>query len=73
MQGRSGEGVDRRRPGLPGQALDELGEYAAVSDVPLIFEPLNRYETDLVNTVEAGVRCFGPDHEDVGCWPTCST
>jgi sugar phosphate isomerase/epimerase len=37
------------------EALDDLGEHAARYGVPLIYEPLNRYETDLVNTVEAGV------------------
>ena len=37
------------------EALDDLGEHAARYKVPLIYEPLNRYETDLVNSVEAGV------------------
>ena len=39
-----------------GDALEELGEHAKQYGVPLIYEPLNRYETNLVNTVEAGVR-----------------
>lgn len=56
MQGRSGDGVDRTAAfGYLGEALDELGEYAMQYRVPLIFEPLNRYETNLVNTVEGGV------------------
>src|SRR5205814_2633380 len=37
-------------------ALDYLGEQAARFGVPLMFEPLNRYETNLVNTVEDGVK-----------------
>lgn len=56
MQGRWGDGVDRDtalqwlRDGL-----NQLGAYAAQRSVPLIYEPLNRYETNLCNTVEAGV------------------
>lgn len=56
MQGRSGDGVDRDtalqrlRDGL-----NHLGRYAADRGVRLIYEPLNRYETNLCNTVEAGV------------------
>lgn len=56
MQGRSGEGVS------PQQArdwlrwsLDELGETARHFQVPLLYEPLNRYETNLVNTQQQGV------------------
>ena len=56
MQGRSGEGVDRPTAiGYLAEALDDLGEHARSYGVPLIYEPLNRYETDLINTVEAGV------------------
>ena len=36
-------------------ALTELGEYAEQYDVPLIYEPLNRYETNLVNTLASGI------------------
>lgn len=57
MQGRSGGGVDRDAAlGYLAEALDELGEYAGQYQVPLIYEPLNRYETDQVTTVEGGVR-----------------
>ena len=60
MQGRSGEGLDRPTAlGRLSQALDDLGEYAKQYDVPLIFEPLNRYETDMVNTVEEGLALLG--------------
>jgi sugar phosphate isomerase/epimerase len=56
MQGRSGEGVDHpTAQRYLAEALEELGEHARQYGVPLIFEPLNRYETNMVNTVESGV------------------
>ncbi len=56
MQGRHGDGVapEQARDWLRA-ALDELGEEARRYHVPLIYEPLNRYETNLTNTVAAGV------------------
>src|SRR4051812_20850897 len=57
MQGRSGDGVAHATAtGYLAEALEELGEHAQQYQVPLLFEPLNRYETNMVNTVEAGVR-----------------
>jgi sugar phosphate isomerase/epimerase len=57
MQGRHGDGVDAATAhGYLAEALDELGEHARQYQVPLLYEPLNRYETNLVNTVEAGVK-----------------
>ncbi|WP_417849615.1 TIM barrel protein [Thalassoglobus sp.] len=41
---------------LLGEALSELGEYAKQYNVPLIYEPLNRYETNLCNTMADGVQ-----------------
>lgn len=38
-----------------GEALNELGPYAQRHGVPLIYEPLNRYETNLLKTVVEGV------------------
>jgi sugar phosphate isomerase/epimerase len=55
MQGRSAEAGREAAMAYLIEALDDLGERAARHGVPLIYEPLNRYETDLVNTVEAGV------------------
>lgn len=56
MQGRSGEGVDKNAArGYLSEALEDLAEHARQYGVPLIYEPLNRYETDQVNTVEDGV------------------
>lgn len=50
MQGRW-EGAVPREQALAwlGEALDELGEHAARHGVPLLYEPLNRYETNLFN------------------------
>lgn len=37
------------------EALNELGPHAAKHNVTLIYEPLNRYETNLIKTVADGV------------------
>jgi sugar phosphate isomerase/epimerase len=36
------------------KALADLGEYARRYAVPVLFEPLNRYETNLVNSIDEG-------------------
>jgi sugar phosphate isomerase/epimerase len=57
MQGRSGEGVDAASAmGYLSEALAALSTHAQQYNVPLLLEPLNRYETNLVNTIEAGLR-----------------
>ncbi|HET6884357.1 MAG TPA: sugar phosphate isomerase/epimerase family protein [Pirellulales bacterium] len=57
MQGRSGDGVDHvTATSYLAEALDALGEHARQFNVPLIYEPLNRYETNMTNTVEAGIK-----------------
>ncbi len=50
MQGRW-EGAVTRPQALAwlGEALEDLGEHAARYHVPLLYEPLNRYETNLFN------------------------
>ena len=50
MQGRW-EGAVSREQALSflGTGLEELGEHAAGHGVPLLYEPLNRYETNLLN------------------------
>ncbi|QDU38667.1 D-tagatose 3-epimerase [Maioricimonas rarisocia] len=56
MQGRWGDGLERDAAlGFLGNALVELGEHAKQYNVPLIYEPLNRYETNLCNTMAQGV------------------
>ena len=50
MQGRWEAGVSREQAlGYLAEALNELGEHAASHRVPLLYEPLNRYETNLWN------------------------
>jgi len=56
MQGKWGGPQSRGEAlALLGKALEELGEYAAKHGVPLIYEPLNRYETNLICTMADGV------------------
>ncbi len=56
MQGRWGEGVDvDAAMHYLASALNDLGEHARQYNVPLIYEPLNRYETNLVNSLGQGV------------------
>ena len=57
MQGRWGDGVDKISAlGHLAEALEELGQRAGTHGVPLFYEPLNRYETNLCNTMADGVR-----------------
>ncbi len=56
MQGRWGEGVTREVAiEWFRQALSELGDHADKAGQVLLYEPLNRYETNMVNTTAAGV------------------
>ena len=56
MQGRWSDDVTRDQAmAWLREALNDLGSYAQRHNVPLIYEPLNRYETNLVNTVATGV------------------
>ena len=55
MQGRSS--VEAPHPtarGYLADGLEALGEHARGYNLPLFYEPLNRYETDLCNTLESG-------------------
>ena len=57
MQGRWGESVSREQGfAWLGDALVELGDHAQQYNVPLIYEPLNRYETNYCTTMEMGVK-----------------
>lgn len=52
LQGRWGEGTTREQAlGWLRQELDQLAPRAYALGVPLLFEPLNRYESNLFNTV----------------------
>lgn len=55
MQGKWGDINRDAALNLLAMALDDLGQYADSQETYLLYEPLNRYETNLVNTVEAGV------------------
>jgi len=56
MQGCSGPDVDGPTAlGYLAESLESLAEYAGQYTVPLIYEPLNRYETNQVNSVAQGV------------------
>lgn len=56
MQGRHGDGVIRDDAQVYLlDALDELGAYALKHGVPLLYEFLNRYETNIATTVEAAM------------------
>jgi sugar phosphate isomerase/epimerase len=55
MQGRWGDGVDKDTAiGYLTEALNELGPRSKEHGTFLIYEPLNRYETNLVNTMKDG-------------------
>jgi sugar phosphate isomerase/epimerase len=52
MQGRCGNGLSREQAcDWLAEALEQLGPHAHAQGVPLLFEPLNRYETNLFNCV----------------------
>ena len=52
MQGRTEDEVTRDQAlGWLAEALETLGEAAGMQGVPLIYEPLNRYETNLLNSI----------------------
>jgi sugar phosphate isomerase/epimerase len=52
MQGRWGEGVDKATAvGWLRESLGRLGEHAGPYNVPVLYEPLNRYETNLLTTI----------------------
>lgn len=55
MQGNILPGMDREQVmGWLADGLNQLGSHAGFLGVPLIYEPLNRYETNLLNTLETG-------------------
>lgn len=56
MQGSMEKGVTRAQAlRWLREALNELGNKAKIRGVKLIFEPLNRYETDMINRLAEGV------------------
>jgi sugar phosphate isomerase/epimerase len=60
IQGRWGDGTDRDTAlGYLEDALAELGEHARQYRVPLLYEPLNRNETNLLNNTIDAVAFIG--------------
>ena len=60
MQGRfEGEVSKEQAHGFLRTALNELGEHSKAAGVPLIYEPLNRYESNLLNRAEDTVKFLG--------------
>jgi sugar phosphate isomerase/epimerase len=65
MQGRWDSVTDKATAlGYLGEALDACGKRAEEFGVPLIYEPLNRYETNLCNTVADGVALLNSVESD---------
>ena len=59
MQGRWGDGIEQPTAfGWLVEGVSALGDHARQHGVPLLFEPLNRYETNLVNTVDGAFENF---------------
>ena len=60
MQGRfEGEVNKEQAHDFLRSALNELGEHAKTEGVPLIYEPLNRYESNLLNRAEDVMKFLG--------------
>ncbi|MHA8051638.1 TIM barrel protein [Aquirufa sp. ROCK-SH2] len=56
MQGNVAAGIERKQAlDWLAEGLRILGNHAGALGVSLIYEPLNRYETNLINTLEDGV------------------
>ena len=61
MQGKWDDVVDLpTAQGYLRDALQRLGEHAESLGTTLIYEPLNRYETNMVNTIQQGVELLKP-------------
>jgi D-psicose/D-tagatose/L-ribulose 3-epimerase len=61
------EAERRRQRDAAAESLREAADYAGAREVGLAIEPLNRFETDLVNTVEQGLDlCARIDRPNVG-------
>jgi sugar phosphate isomerase/epimerase len=61
MQGRSDAAVTRDEAfAFLREALEQLGPRAHAQGVPLLLEPLNRYETNLVRSVAEGLELLQP-------------
>ncbi|MCY7357037.1 MAG: sugar phosphate isomerase/epimerase [Rudanella sp.] len=60
MQGNATSGANRDQAlGWLADGLNTLGSFAENRGVTLIYEPLNRYETNLINRLDDGVKLLG--------------
>jgi sugar phosphate isomerase/epimerase len=65
MQGRIEPPVERENAvAWLGEALQDLGAHAARNNQPLLYEPLNRYETNVFNRAAEGLRIFAHSRND---------
>ena len=56
MRGRTERGITHKEAyRLMIESLNEVCSYAELKSVKIFFEPLNRYETDLINTIDEGL------------------
>ncbi|MGH3948542.1 MAG: TIM barrel protein [Pseudonocardiaceae bacterium] len=57
----------RQQRAWAAESIREVADYAADRSIRLAIEPLNRFETDMVNTVEQGLElCAAVDRANVG-------
>ena len=75
MQGRSSDRVDPEMAlGYLCDALKTWANTPTPVNVPLIYEPLNRYETNMAKTLDAGLNILDRSRPGTSCSsPTCST
>ena len=67
IRGRTADGLPLREAlARVSEGLHEVASYAARQGVRLLVEPINRYETDLVNTVSDGLTAAREAGENVG-------
>ena len=54
VRGKLGQSMNSKQIKLGIEALKEVAEYSNDKDVVILLEPINRYETDIINTLEEG-------------------
>src|SRR5665647_873540 len=63
MQGNAVSGIEKEQSiAWMADGLNILGKFAEKRGVPLILEPLNRYETNLINRLEDAAKLIGSLH-----------
>jgi len=54
VRGKLGQSMNSKQIKLGIEALKEVAEYSNDKDVVILLEPINQYETDIINTLEEG-------------------